>query len=55
VVRSHRPGTRTYILQLHALAQPAQLPPQPSIEQVHDAIKAAEPLASGTLIATYGR
>jgi len=44
-----------YILQLHALARPAQLPPQPSVEQVHNAIETAEPLARGTLTGTYTR
>jgi Raf kinase inhibitor-like YbhB/YbcL family protein len=44
-----------YVLQLHALARPAQLPSEPSVEQVHDAIKAAQPLASGTLTGTYSR
>ncbi|WP_117209188.1 YbhB/YbcL family Raf kinase inhibitor-like protein [Allorhizocola rhizosphaerae] len=44
-----------YVFQLHALAEAVQLPPNPDAGQLHQAIKEAQPLASGTLIGVYGR
>jgi Raf kinase inhibitor-like YbhB/YbcL family protein len=44
-----------YIFQLHALVRPAHMPPRPGIPQIHEVIKAAGPLASGTLTGTFSR
>jgi Raf kinase inhibitor-like YbhB/YbcL family protein len=44
-----------YHFQVHALARPLRLPPHPGIEQVHEAIEAAQPMVSGTLTGLYGR